>query len=247
METIDPEEGDFFEGVLLETFRDGVVTRPRVRPVEALPNWLRVEFPRQLREKNPIGTRFRADVHVRRKHHSNGRPNGPIYLRADSDSIFRVEQPNTEEFVFARQQPGTISGRAYEYFTIKGAPKSAAEKFAALRRRAYENTVDDVPNRLTEVLRRERSRLIAEYALARSNGTCEGGLKTAPFIRHNGQPYLEIHHILELANDGNDHPANVAAVCPNCHARITHGRDGKSFNSDINKRILRLEAELDGT
>lgn len=120
MEEIDPKEGDFFEGVLLETFRDGQVTRPRVRPVEGLPSWLKVEFPRHLREDNEIGTRFRADVHVRQKHHGDGSPNGPLYLRAENSTIFRVQRPNAERRVFARQQPGTISGRAYEYYSIKG-------------------------------------------------------------------------------------------------------------------------------
>ncbi|WLA81958.1 HNH endonuclease [Bradyrhizobium elkanii] len=246
MEEIDPKEGEFFEGVLLETFRDGQVTRPRVRPVEGLPSWLKVEFPRHLREENPIGTRFRADVHVRRKHRGDGSPNGPPYLRAENDSIFRVQRPNTKKLVFARQQPGTISGRAYEYYSIKGLPQSAAERFTALRRRAYENIIDDVPSKIIEAMRRERSRLMAEYAFARSNGTCEGCLKPAPFIRRNGQPYLEIHHLVALAADGNDHPANVVAICPNCHARITHGTDGKQFNSEIKTRIVQIESELDG-
>jgi hypothetical protein len=60
IDTVEPDEGDFFEGVLLETCRDFRVTRPRVRPMGALPQRLRVEFPRHLREEVPIGTRFRA-------------------------------------------------------------------------------------------------------------------------------------------------------------------------------------------
>jgi hypothetical protein len=245
MDEIDPKEGDFFEGVLLETFRDGYVSRPRVRPVELLPEWLKVEFPRDIREENPIGTRFRADVHVRQKHHGNGSPNGPLYLRAENHTIFRVQQPGSENLVFARQQPGTISGRTYEYFSIKRAPKSAAERFITLRRRAYEAIIDEVASKLIDAMRRERSRLIAEYARARSNGTCEGCLKPAPFIRRNGEPYLEIHHLIALAADGSDHPANVAAICPNCHARITHGKDGTKFNIEIKHRILQAEKELD--
>jgi 5-methylcytosine-specific restriction endonuclease McrA len=245
METIEPDEGDFFEGVLLETCRDHSVSRPRVRPIEPLPGWLRVEFPRHLREQNPIGTRFRADVHVRRKHHADWRPNGDVYLRAENQSIVRVEQPDVDDLLFARQKRGTISGRAYEYFWIRRAPKSVAEKFARLRTRAYESIVDEVPKKLTEVMRRERSRLIAEYAFARSSGVCEGCLNPAPFLRRNNQPYLEIHHIAELSAGGSDHPANVAAVCPNCHSRVTHGKDGKEFNSEIRARILQREDELD--
>jgi hypothetical protein len=83
MDQIEPKDGDFFEGVLLETFRDYQVSRPRVRPVQVLPQWLKVEFPRDLREANPIGTLFRADVFVRQKHYSNGVAKGPLYLRAD--------------------------------------------------------------------------------------------------------------------------------------------------------------------
>jgi 5-methylcytosine-specific restriction endonuclease McrA len=244
-DTVEPEEGDFFEGVLLETCRDFRVTRPRVRPVGALPQRLRVEFPRHLREEAPIGTRFRADVHVRRKHHPDGSPNGDVYLRAENHSIVQVEQPAADELLFARQKPGTISGRSYEYHWIKRASKSAADNFANLRRRAYESIIDEVPKKLVEVMRRERSRLMSEYAFARSSGICEGCLKPAPFIRRNDQPYLEIHHIMELAGGGSDHPANVAAVCPNCHTRVTHGKDGKEFNSEIKARILRLEAEFD--
>jgi hypothetical protein len=58
--------GDIYEGVLLETCRDEnrSITRPRVRPLEYFPKWMRVEFPRDLREKYPIGTRFRADVRL---------------------------------------------------------------------------------------------------------------------------------------------------------------------------------------
>jgi hypothetical protein len=125
MDTIDPEEGEFFEGVLLETCRDDRVTRPRVRPVEILPEWLRVEFPRHL-------TRFRADVHVRRKHHAGGRPNGDVYLRAENASILRVEEPDAEQVLMARQKPGSISGRSYEYILISRAPTSAAKIFSDL-------------------------------------------------------------------------------------------------------------------
>jgi hypothetical protein len=181
IDTVEPEEGDFFEGVLLETCRDFRVTRPRVRPMGALPQRLRVEFPRHLREEAPIGTRFRADVHVRRKHHPDGSPNGDVYLRAENHSIVQVEQPDANELLFARQKPGAISGRSYEYHWIKRAPTSAAEKFASLRRRAYESIIDDVPKKLVEVMRRERSRLMNEYAFARSSGICEGCLKPAPF------------------------------------------------------------------
>ena len=59
--------GDGFEGVLLETIKVESSTKPCVRPLEYFERDIRVEFPRHLREDNPIGTRFRADVKVFQK------------------------------------------------------------------------------------------------------------------------------------------------------------------------------------
>ena len=59
--------GDYFSGVLLETFKEDRISRPRVRPLDVYPDNIRVEFPRQLREDNPLGTRFRAVVKVSQK------------------------------------------------------------------------------------------------------------------------------------------------------------------------------------
>jgi 5-methylcytosine-specific restriction endonuclease McrA len=67
-----------------------------------------------------------------------------------------------------------------------------------------------------------------------------------PASRRNGEPYLEIHHLVALAANGKDYPANVAAICPNCHARITHGNDGVQFNTEIKDRIIQAETQLDG-
>lgn len=244
MNTIDPEDGDFFEGVLLETFRDYEVTRPRVRPVEVLPRWLKVEFPRGLREANPIGTLFRADVFVRQKHYANGLPKGPLYLRADNSTIVKIAEPTTDELVIARQQRGTISGRAYDYFRISSSFDVAEKGLFKLRSKAYASAVTTPAARDVEAIRRERLKIIAEYARARAEGFCECCEKPAPFIRHNGEPYLEIHHLVALSRNGADHPANVAAICPNCHAEITHGKGGNASNLTLKECVAKKEKSL---
>jgi len=244
MDELDAKEGDYFEGVLLETFRDYQVTRPRVRPVELLPKWLNVEFPRHLREENPIGTRFRANVFVRQKHNPNGSPKGPLYLRAENSTIKKIKEPTTDEVEFARQKRGSISGRSYEYIRIQSEPEAYQRNFYELRERAYRAAVDDVRTIRSESVRRERSRLICDYALLRSKGDCEACQKPAPFIRHNDQPYLEIHHIVSLADGGADSPVNVAAVCPNCHTRVSHGKDGREYNLEIKTRVADIESSL---
>ncbi|MGB5918107.1 HNH endonuclease [Arcobacter sp.] len=57
--------------------------------------------------------------------------------------------------------------------------------------------------------------------LERANGTCEKCKNPAPFIRKKDKtPYLEVHHIIRLADNGNDTVENAIAVCPNCHREL---------------------------
>lgn len=59
--------------------------------------------------------------------------------------------------------------------------------------------------------------VVAE-ALIRADGICENCNKPAPFIRKSDNtPYLEVHHVLPLAQGGDDTIENVLALCPNCH------------------------------
>jgi predicted HNH restriction endonuclease len=64
-------------------------------------------------------------------------------------------------------------------------------------------------------------------------------------MRRNGQPYLEIHHIRPLADGGADHPLNVAAVCPNCHSRVTHSKHADEYNALILRTVKSIEAKLE--
>lgn len=54
--------------------------------------------------------------------------------------------------------------------------------------------------------------------LERANGFCEMCKSKAPFTRSKDDtPYLEVHHIVQLAHDGDDSVENAIALCPNCH------------------------------
>ena len=54
-------------------------------------------------------------------------------------------------------------------------------------------------------------------------GKCELCAEPAPFKKSNGLPYLEVHHVLRLADGGADKTFNAVALCPNCHAAKTRG------------------------
>jgi 5-methylcytosine-specific restriction protein A len=90
-----------------------------------------------------------------------------------------------------------------------------------------------------------RSAKIKIYVLKRAKGLCEACKREAPFLRKNGSPYLEPHHIRRIADGGPDHPKFVAAVCPTCHRLIHHGEGGAKLNADLEKHVLKVEEEHD--
>ena len=65
--------------------------------------------------------------------------------------------------------------------------------------------------------------VVAEVLL-RANGICEKCRQRAPFLRRsNGSPYLEVHHVVRLADGGDDTVENALAICPNCHRKVHYG------------------------
>ena len=86
-----------------------------------------------------------------------------------------------------------------------------------------------------------RSAAVKIYAQRRANGICEGCREPAPFIKPNGQPYLETHHLNRIADGGPDIPDGVAALCPNCHRRVHYSDDAKEYNRSISDYILTIE------
>ena len=53
-----------------------------------------------------------------------------------------------------------------------------------------------------------------------ADGKCQYCSDSAPFIDKQGEPYLEAHHVVRLADGGKDAIENVVAICPNCHRKI---------------------------
>jgi 5-methylcytosine-specific restriction protein A len=109
----------------------------------------------------------------------------------------------------------------------------AEVSFAALSA-AYKNLCSraDIFWRNRDTVRAERttsdpvrSRDARRAVLLRSGGRCENP-RCAGDIQDStdrGEPILEIDHVHDLALGGPDHPAQMIALCPNCHAIKTRG------------------------
>ncbi|PWE47631.1 HNH endonuclease [Pseudomonas prosekii] len=89
----------------------------------------------------------------------------------------------------------------------------------------------------------QRSRKVAHYVLMRAEGECESCEKPAPFLKKDGTPYLEPHHVNRLSDGGLDHPRYVGAVCPSCHREIHSGAHGALVNERLKQRLEVIEAD----
>lgn len=96
-------------------------------------------------------------------------------------------------------------------------------------------------NSSTSTSEYSRSAKIKKYVKARADGVCEGCGEPAPFTSVTGEPYLHAHHIDELSDGGSDTPETVVALCPNCHYRVHHGKDGEEFNQELRTKLVEIE------
>lgn len=78
---------------------------------------------------------------------------------------------------------------------------------------------------LTEVTTRvyKRSPYVVAEVLLRANGKCQSCRCDAPFLKEDGTPFLEVHHIEWLSKGGEDSVENAIALCPNCHRQAHYG------------------------
>jgi 5-methylcytosine-specific restriction protein A len=76
-----------------------------------------------------------------------------------------------------------------------------------------------------------RDPYISEYAKLRAKGVCQLCGEDAPFKDSKGRPYLESHHIIWLANGGEDSIENTVALCPNCHRKMHIVMDEKDVET----------------
>jgi 5-methylcytosine-specific restriction protein A len=96
------------------------------------------------------------------------------------------------------------------------------------------------------IRRRRRSGEARSLVIARSGGKCEsprcasGGFRE---FTQAGEPILQVDHVQDLALDGEDHPANMIALCPNCHAVKTLGRQAEQLRELLRDTARKLHAK----
>lgn len=88
-----------------------------------------------------------------------------------------------------------------------------------------------------------RDPAVKAWVLKQAAGICECCNQSAPFNSSDGMPYLEIHHVRRLADQGGDLVSNAVAVCPNCHRELHYGVQSKLMVERLYQSISRLVRE----
>lgn len=108
--------------------------------------------------------------------------------------------------------------------------KELAEKS---RKAGHEESVE----RPVTTVYRDRNEIVSEHIKRRAAGICDLCGNSAPFNRKDGNPYLEEHHVIPLADGGPDVIYNAVALCPNCHRKM-HIVHAKSDVKKLQKKIM---------
>lgn len=95
----------------------------------------------------------------------------------------------------------------------------------------------------TKISTYQRDAKVKAWVLKEADGICEMCGHTAPFCGTDGIPYLEVHHIKQLADGGSDTIMNAAALCPNCHREMHYGINNDSLISRLYQQVSRLVRE----
>ena len=172
--------------------------------------------------KTAEGLRFLGEM-VYEKHHTENTPDREGQQR---DAIVFELRPLSAIVETAEQSPDTEGQKTLEQ--LRALAKAAAGVFPSTKAVAARNIY-------------QRSRDVRNYVLARATGHCEGCKAPAPFIRKDGSPYLEPHHIRRVSDGGPDDPSFVIALCPNCHRCVHAGLDGESYNSKLLAAMASIE------
>ncbi|MET9577564.1 HNH endonuclease signature motif containing protein [Streptomyces massasporeus] len=133
-------------------------------------------------------------------------------------------------------EPHTGSGRTPERWLLTAAEY---ERGCAL---VEEREARTHGRRGTGTTRRPiRSRTARFLVLSRSRGRCENPDCTGQpaDVTDDDHPILEVDHVVDLTRGGRDHPSQMVALCPNCHAVKTRGRTREA----LRELLLRVASE----
>lgn len=146
----------------------------------------------------------------------------------DTHGVWEIYEKYPDEWKTRQAEPQTEQ-EIIKNFEIEVA--SAMQLTSLQRLKKLNNTNPEL--QVKEVVKKVfiRNPYVVAEVRHRANGKCEYCKSVAPFFRSkDSTPYLEVHHVIPLAEGGLDIVDNAIALCPNCHRQTHYG----ALKLDIN-------------
>lgn len=144
-----------------------------------------------------------------------------------SSEPYQEEQPDEQGllrkvwmFPVRALQNTPVAEKSFDAYMAFQQKKASSLSAKELKIKAEERGTKTGANRSIQSTVYIRDAFVAEYTKMRANGVCDLCGHSAPFNDRSGSPYLESHHIIWLANGGEDTIRNTVALCPNCHRKM---------------------------
>lgn len=160
----------------------------------------------------------------------------------DDQAVGPDTKNNLRKLIKFQLVPATVFTMS-DYEDQEAALPQDEQSLETLRKKAYA-AIENLPNSTPTISKRtfyQRCKAVRTYVLSRAKGTCELCAQPAPFFGKDEKPYLEVHHIRQLADDGLDVPLWMAAICPTCHREIHHGKGGNEKNVLLRAHVIKRE------
>lgn len=130
-----------------------------------------------------------------------------------------------------------VENKKHRFWRIEAAKRFTAPQASAINDIADTSDGNDDPEyRKRMAGAYVRDPLVRRKVLKRANGRCEFCGQIG-FLNRSGEPYLETHHVISLAEQGVDRVTNVIALCPNDHRRAHFGSDWEELQAEFLKKL----------
>lgn len=87
-----------------------------------------------------------------------------------------------------------------------------------------------------------RNNALRVFVKIRANYSCEmPDCDYIAFEKDNGEKYIEVHHIIPLADGGEDSDTNTVALCPICHRKMHYSKNKERLKEILEEYIRNLE------
>lgn len=164
---------------------------------------------------------------------------GQIYgkLPEDPSSKKTIENmkriQNMTSFIAVNQQKGRFYNAALEgYFNFVSLRNpqliTKSNKKPVSKKGAQKNYYKVKREKITSYYY-PRDQRVSLMAMENNNWHCFFNKQHKLFLKEDGTPYLEAHHIIPMKYYGDfavsiDQPCNIVPLCPNCHRKIHHAQ-----------------------